>query len=116
MRIPAWAGRNTKVTVNGKPIDTALTPGTRASIDRTWKDGDRIEPSLDMPLRLTPIDERHPQVVALLYGPVALFAIDPAAQRIGNSTVWRVATGSGNARMIPFPEIKEETYRLYQQI
>lgn len=126
LRIPAWGGRNTKVTVNGKPVDVALTPGTWASIDRTWKDGDRIELSLDMPLRLVPIDERHPQVVALLYGPVALFAIEPsaetitqkqllAAQRIGSSTAWQVATGSGKVRMLPFPEIKDETYRLYQQ-
>jgi DUF1680 family protein len=126
LRIPAWAGRSTKVRVNGKPIDIALTPGTWASIDRTWKDGDRIELSLDMPLRLAPIDERHPQVVALLYGPVALFAIEPAAetitqkqllaaQRIGNSAAWQVATDSGNVRMVPFPEIKNEAYRLYQQ-
>ncbi|GGG74726.1 beta-L-arabinofuranosidase domain-containing protein [Edaphobacter dinghuensis] len=126
LRIPAWAGRNTKVTVNGKAVDTPLTPGTWASIDRTWKDGDRIELSFDMPLRLAPIDDRHPEIVALLYGPVALFAIEPAAQtitrqqllaaqRIGNSSAWQVATDSGNVRMIPFPEIKDETYRLYQQ-
>lgn len=126
LRIPAWAGRNTKVAVNGKAVDTALTPGIWASIDRTWKDGDRIELSLDMPLRLAPIDDRHPEIVALLYGPVALFAIEPAAQtitrqqllaaqRIGNSSAWQVATDSGNVRMLPFPEIKDETYRLYQQ-
>jgi len=126
LRIPAWAGKNTKVTVNGKSVDTALTPGTWASIDRTWKDGDRIELSFDMPLRLSPIDDRHPQLVALLHGPVALFAIEPAAatiaqqqllaaQRIGNSSAWQVATSSGNIRMLPFPEIKNETYRLYQQ-
>jgi Uncharacterized protein conserved in bacteria len=125
LRIPAWAGRSTKASVNGKPVDIALTPGTWASIDRTWKDGDRIELSLDMPLRLAPIDDRHPQLVALLYGPVALFAIEPAAetitqkqllaaQRIGDSSAWQVETGSGNVRMIPFPEIKNETYRLYQ--
>lgn len=126
LRIPAWAGKNTKVTVNGKSVDTALTPGTWASIERTWKDGDRIELSLDMPLRLAPIDERHPQIVALLHGPVALFAIEPAAetitqkqllaaQRIGSSSDWQVATSSGNVRMVPFPEIRNETYRLYQQ-
>ncbi|MDW5266915.1 MULTISPECIES: beta-L-arabinofuranosidase domain-containing protein [Acidobacteriaceae] len=126
LRIPTWAGKSTKVTVNGKPVDTALTPGTWASIDRIWKNDDRIELSLDMPLRLAPIDDRHPQFVALLYGPVALFAIEPsaeiitqkqllAAQRIGDSSAWQVATDSGNVRMVPFPEIKNETYRLYQQ-
>jgi len=126
LRIPAWAGSKTKATVNGSPIDATLTPGAWASLDRTWKDGDRVELSLDMTLRLSPIDDRHPQLVALLYGPVALFAIEPvaptitqkqllAAQRIGNSSAWEVATDAGKVRMLPYPDIKDETYRLYQQ-
>jgi hypothetical protein len=126
LRIPAWAGRQTKVTVNGNAVDATHTPGTWANLDRSWKDGDRIELSLDMPLRLTPIDERHSQIVALLYGPVALFAIEPgsqsitrqqllAAQRIGNSAAWEVATENGKVRMIPYAAIQNETYRLYHQ-
>jgi DUF1680 family protein len=126
LRIPAWAGSKTKVTVNGNSTDATLTPGTWANLDRTWKDGDRVELSLDMPLRLAPIDDHHRQTVALLYGPVALFAIDPtastitqkqllAAQRIGNSSIWKVATDAGKVRMLPYPDIKDETYRLYHQ-
>jgi DUF1680 family protein len=126
LRIPAWAGSKTKVTVNGNAVDATLTPGSWASLDRTWKDGDRVELSLDMPLRLAPIDDHHPQLVALLYGPVALFAIDPAAptitqkqllaaQRIGNSSAWEVATDASKVRMLPYPDIKNETYRLYHQ-
>src|SRR5271154_5048936 len=84
LRIPAWAGSKSKVTINGNAVGTTLTPGTWANLDRTWKDGDRVELALDMPLRLAPIDERHPGLVALLYGPVALFAIHP-----GDKTVTR---------------------------
>ena len=126
LRIPAWAGSKTKVTVNGNAVDATITPGTWANLDRTWKDGDRVELSLDMPLRLAPLDDRHPQLVALLHGPVALFAIEPvpqtitqkqllAAQRIGNSSAWEVATSSGKIRMLPYPAITNESYRLYQQ-
>ncbi len=126
LRVPAWAGSKSKVTVNGSAVNTTLTPGTWANIDRTWKDGDRVELSLDMPLRLAPIDPGHPNLVALLYGPVALFAIEPvpqaitqkqllAAQRIGNSAAWEVATNAGKVRMLPYPAITNETYRLYQQ-
>ncbi|WP_263384853.1 glycoside hydrolase family 127 protein [Granulicella arctica] len=126
LRIPAWAGSGTRVVVNGKAADVQLTPGTWASIDRTWKEGDRVELSLDMPLRLSPLDARHPQLVALLYGPVALFAIEPgsramtqkqllAAQRVGSSPAWEVATDGEKVRMLPYPEIKDESYRLYQQ-
>jgi DUF1680 family protein len=126
LRIPAWAGRKTKVTVNGNAIDVVLTPGIWANLDRTWKDGDRIELSLDMPLRLAPIDDHHQQTVALLFGPVALFAIEPAAsmitqkqllaaQRIGSSAAWEVATNAGKVRMLPYAYIKDENYRLYHQ-
>jgi DUF1680 family protein len=126
LRVPAWAGSKSKVTVNGNPIDATLTPNSWATLDRTWKDGDRVELSLDMPLRLAPIDTGHPNLVALLYGPVALFAVAPvpqkmtqkqllAAQRIGNSSDWEVATDSGKVRMLPYPAITNEIYRLYQQ-
>jgi DUF1680 family protein len=126
LRIPAWAGRKTKVTVNGNAVDATLTPGTWANLDRTWKDGDRVELSLDMPLRLAPIDDHHQQIVALLYGPVALFAIEPtastisqkqllAAQQVGNSSAWEVATDNGKVRMVSYADIKDETYRLYHQ-
>ncbi len=126
LRVPAWAGRQTKATVNGKRIETQLIPGSWAEIDRTWKDGDRIELTLDMPLRLAPIDEQHPHVVALLSGPVALFAIEQgnenitqkqllAAQRTGSSGDWEVTTAAKKIRMLPYPSIKEERYRLYQQ-
>ena len=126
LRIPAWAGSKTKVTVNGNAVGAQFTPGTWANLDRTWKDGDRVELSLDTPLRLEPIDDHHQQTVALLYGPVALFAVEPsaatitqkqllAAQRVGNSSTWEVATDSGKVRMLPYPDIKDETYRLYHR-
>src|SRR5882757_4811320 len=61
LRIPAWAGRQTAIAINGRRVDVPLAPGTWAEIDCTWKDGDRIELALDMPLRLAPLDDRHPQ-------------------------------------------------------
>ncbi len=132
LRVPAWAGRQTAVRVNGKPAGVAVEPGTWAVLDRTWKNGDRIELSLDMPLQLVPIDPRHPNVVALVRGPVALFAIEPvessgeykvtrqqlmAAERVSSgSPDWTVASDHGKVLLKTFPEITEERYRLYQQV
>jgi DUF1680 family protein len=126
LRIPAWAGRQTSIRINGKNAAVALQPGTWSQLDREWKDGDRVELSMDMPLRLVPIDPHHPDTVALLHGPVALFAIDPgsttmtkqqmlAAQKVSfTSPDWEVATAQGKVTMKSFPEITTETYRLYQ--
>ena len=126
LRIPAWAGKHTCIRVNGKLTPVALQPGTWAHLDREWKNDDRVELSIDMPLRLVPIDPQHPDTVALLHGPVALFAIDPgaanmtrqqllAAQKVSSTSPdWEVATDQGKVRMKSFPEITNETYRLYQ--
>jgi DUF1680 family protein len=127
LRVPAWAGKQTVVRVNGKAAGVAIHPGTWAEIDREWKDGDRIEFSLDMPLRLVTLDPQHTNLVALLHGPVALFAIEPvpatltqgqlmAAQRISSSGDWEVQTSTGKVLMRPYPAITTEHYRLYQQV
>lgn len=126
LRVPAWAGQHTSIRINGKPAAVAPQAGTWAQLDREWKDGDRLELSMDMPLRLVPIDPQHPDTVALLHGPVALFAIDPgaakmtrqqllAAQKAGSASPdFEVSTDQGKVRMKSFPEITSETYRLYQ--
>jgi DUF1680 family protein len=127
LRVPAWAGRQTTVRVNGKPTGATLTAGTWAEIDREWKDGDQVELSIDMPLRLVPLDPQHTNLVSLLRGPVALFAIEQGsksmtqkqmleAQRVGSSGDWEVETNQGKILMKAYPAIKNERYRLYQQI
>ena len=128
LRVPAWAGKQSRLKVNGKPTQVNLHPGTWAELDREWKDGDRVEYSLDMPLRLMPLDHQHPNLVALVCGPVALFAIEPgtnsmtqsqlmAARRVGASSgEWEVETGTGKIVMKPYPTITSERYRLYQEI
>jgi DUF1680 family protein len=128
LRIPSWGGNGTRVTVNGRSADVVVKPGSWAEIDRTWKSGDRVELSLDLPLRLVPLDAQHADLVALVRGPVALFAIEPgtmkptqkqllAAQQLASgSTDWSVQTDSGKLVMRPFPRITTERYRLYQQV
>lgn len=127
LRVPAWAGSQTRLMVNGKPTGVTVRPGNWAEVDRTWKDGDRIEFSIDMPLRLVPIDPQHASRVALVHGPVALFAIEPgsktitrsqllAAQSTGSSGEWEVESSQGKVVMKSYPAITTERYRLYQQI
>jgi DUF1680 family protein len=127
LRVPAWAGSQTSVRVNGKPVAATVRAGTWLEIDRGWKDGDRVEFSIDMPLRLVPLDALHPNLVALLHGPVALFAMEPGSRRItkeqmlratrtgASSADWEFATDQGKLLMKPYVAIDTEHYRLYQE-
>jgi DUF1680 family protein len=127
LRVPAWAGPSTRVLINGTDAKLHPQPGTWLPIDRTWKNNDRIEFSLDMPLRLIPIDKDHPDLVALMHGPVTLFAIQPVPQKLTkqsllaakrastSSTDWQVATDTQPLTLRPFAAITTERYRLYQQ-
>jgi hypothetical protein len=128
LRVPAWAGKQSSLKVNGKAVDAPLQPGTWARIERTWKTGDHIELSLDMPLRLAPLDERHPQLAALMRGPVALFAIEPKERLLSSGLLlaakresetvnhWRVDHDGQPLVFKPFAGITTERYRLYQTI
>lgn len=72
IRVPRWAdGRNT-VTVNGQQQALAAVPGQWLVIDREWQDGDVAELQLEYRLSFSQVDEQHPDVVALVYGPFVL--------------------------------------------
>ena len=121
LRIPAWA-EAASLSINGKRQRLQLAPGTFASVRRLWKSGDRVELELPMRMRLAAVDPQHPDTVALLYGPLVLFAIGGAsgitrkqlltAQRVGPQK-WRLETANGPVAMLPFVAIKDEEYSTY---
>jgi hypothetical protein len=61
------------VSVNGQSQPIASRPGTFASVEREWRDGDRVDVELPMSLRIETMPD-DPSVVAFLYGPVVLAA------------------------------------------
>jgi len=128
VRIPAWAGPKTSVTVNGKRVTSELIPGTFAALDGTWKDGDRIELEFEARTTLEAVDPQHPSVVAAVNGPLALFAVGEIPKRIqrralerverisNGSDTWQTKTETGVLTLKPFASIQDEIYRLYQQV
>jgi hypothetical protein len=123
LRIPAWA-EGASVSVNGKR--EAASVGSFAQVRRKWKTGDRIDLELPMKARLEAADPQHAETVALLVGPLVLFAItdsDPkvtraqllAATKSGPQS-WQVETANGPLKMLPFTEIGEEPYSTYLRI
>lgn len=128
LRIPAWAGSKTVLSVNGQRAKVDLTPGKFATVTRTWKNGDRIALEFDIPLTLEKVDEQHQNLVALQYGSVSLFAISPQTAAISRSQLlgakplssgsseWVAKSDSGQLHFKPFAEISDEQYRLYQEV
>ncbi|MBO4340405.1 MAG: glycoside hydrolase family 127 protein [Bacteroidales bacterium] len=47
LRIPGWC-RGASLTLNGKPVDNPLDPGTFVTVDRKWAGGDKLELTLPM--------------------------------------------------------------------
>jgi len=96
-RIPAWA-EGTSISVNGKRWRDPVLPGTFASLRRKWKNGDHVELEMPMKMRLQILDARNPDTVALLRGPLVLFAVDvtgeghtPAVAGCQRRRPWKMA-------------------------
>jgi DUF1680 family protein len=123
LRIPAWAGAGTRITVNGKEAASGVKAGSFAELRRSWKRGDVIEVHFDMGLRLEPLNEAHPEMVAVMTGPLVLFPIDAPDTRLTrddwlsakreSENEWLVVAKGARIRLKPFMAITDETYRLY---
>jgi len=126
IRIPSWTSSNAALVVNGQRASEAIQPGSFAAIKRTWSDGDRIELELPMPLRLETVDTNHPNLAALVSGPLVLFAIADSqpsfdrnallqARAANNSTSDWIAKSAdgGEVTMRPFMNIDKENYSTY---
>ncbi len=129
VRIPEWARPTPVVMVNGKRIADAIEPGHFAALRNTWKDGDRIEIELPMPLRLEAVDANHPNVVALLQGPVVLMAVAETQPTFDAQSLLRarplnnaagdwsaISTVGGRVTMRPFMSIDKESYSTYVRV
>ena len=124
LRIPAWA-EGARVAVNGRVVPLEVTKGF-AVVRRTWKSGDGVELELPSRLRLEAIDAAHPEVVALMQGPLVLFAKTEAqpgltreqvlgARRSGGAE-WVIDTDEGPLRMVPFTEVGDAAYTTYLKL
>jgi DUF1680 family protein len=123
LRIPGWAGK-ASISVNGKREPAQA--GSFAQVHRRWQTGDRIDLELPMTTRLEALDPQHSETVALLVGPIVLFAITDAqpsltrvellaAKKTGSQS-WQVETASGATKMLPFTAIGDEQYSTYLQV
>jgi DUF1680 family protein len=128
LRVPAWADSKTRISVNGKRVEGSAVPGKFFELSRTWKNKDRMEFEIGMPLRLQAVDPENPQLVALRRGPLALFGVGnltatfsraqllAASAAAQSSEDWLVQSDAGKITFRPFAAIGDEPYRLYHKV
>ncbi len=129
LRIPAWAA-GARIAVNGKAVTLETVTGFM-SLRRTWRTGDLVELELPMRPRLEVLDAAHPEVAALMAGPLVLFALrtatpgvpQPAVTRAQvlaatrvNDKEWRVESSSGAVKLVPFTEVGDSPYSTYLKL
>ena len=93
-RVPRWAQGFT-VKLNGSPVPSPATPGTWATVRRTWNPGDQVTIQISIPNYLLPIDKQHPRRVALMHGPVVLVRTQDRLRipKDGNLSKWLTREG-----------------------
>ncbi|AVT29555.1 glycosylase [Plantactinospora sp. BC1] len=75
LRVPSWAGADYTVRVNGRQQHVKAVPGSYLTLDRWWREGDRID--ISMPLRFRvekALDDRSVQ--SIMYGPTLMVVRD----------------------------------------
>jgi DUF1680 family protein len=126
LRIPAWAGPKTAILINGRPVSMNIAPGHFAELTRVWEPDDTVELVFDMTPRLEPLNAAHPEMVALMTGPLVLFPINDAGPPLTREDwlgaqaqtpdTWVVHATDRTVTLKPFMAITDETYRLYSPL
>lgn len=86
VRVPHWATKGFFVKINGKEVKVKAVPGSYLTLNRKWKDGDKIELRMPFQFHLDPVMDQQ-NIASLFYGPVLL-----AAQETEPLKEWRKIT------------------------
>jgi len=122
VRIPGWLRSPASLSVNGKAASVAAQPRTFAALRRVWRNHDTIQISLPFSFRTEPVDDQHPNTVALMHGPLMLVALDPSlkldtksldSERSKPGETLGVATLPETLRFAPFYRVGEQSYTTY---
>ncbi|MEI6176197.1 MAG: beta-L-arabinofuranosidase domain-containing protein [Verrucomicrobiota bacterium] len=74
LRRPWWATAIFQVKVNGQAQELSATPGSYATVKRTWKQGDTLEVVMPMTFHMEGFKD-NPRRAAVMYGPVVMAGI-----------------------------------------
>lgn len=124
--VPAWATNQTKVLINGKPVSVDSKPLSYITLDRSWKNGDKIELIFDYKFYVKTTPD-NPNMLAIYYGPILLaFEADKelilkgdsasilsSITKQGNDLIFTLKNGGTDYKLLPFYEVNDVTYGVY---
>lgn len=125
IRIPSWTTGAT-ISVNGVAQNITTTPGSYATLNRSWTSGDTVTVRLPMRIGIRPAND-NANVAAITYGPVILagnygdatLSAPPALttssiRRTSSSSLAFTATSSGSTvNLGPFYDAHGFNYTVY---
>jgi DUF1680 family protein len=76
LRVPGWS-KGMIIKVNGQAQTADIRPGQWATVSREWRTGDTVEIAIPLRFRRVPIDEQHPNRIAIVRGPAVYAQEDP---------------------------------------
>jgi DUF1680 family protein len=122
-RVPQWC-EGLSIEVNGSKQSVASRPGTWATVERKWTAGDVVKVTVPMRPRLVPVDQQHPNRVAVVVGPVVLVREIESSLAVTDRdpSKWLLSTGGleyrtasqANRPFVPFYSLdKGAPYGMY---
>jgi uncharacterized protein len=127
IRIPAWLDSPAEIQVNSKSAAIPAERRTFAAIRRVWRNLDTVQVRLPFSFRTEPIDDRNPDLVAVMRGPLMLVALDPQLTLDRNSLQsasprtertlppdsFEMNAAPGKLRFAPFYTVGDQMYSAY---
>ena len=130
VRMPGWLASPASIKVNGSDAAVPTERGTFAAVHRVWHNNDTIEVNLPFSSRVLPVDNQHPNTVALMRGPLFLVGLGPqgkldrralnspqALRAVPNAgQTYELATAPTTTRFVPFYCVNSQNYTSYHEL
>lgn len=127
VRIPGWLRAPAAISVNGRAVSVPAERGTFAAVRRRWQNNDTIQASLPFSFYTKSVDDQHPNLAALMRGPLMLVAQSTAPKLAQNliasadglkevpyaAQTFDMAIPQAKLRFAPFYRVSSETYTTY---
>ncbi|HKV23633.1 MAG TPA: beta-L-arabinofuranosidase domain-containing protein [Candidatus Acidoferrum sp.] len=103
VRVPYWVARGGSVKLNGDALPVFSSPSSYLTLNRVWKDGDKIQVDLPMNLHIETMPDDH-TIQAAMYGPLVLGG-RLGSDGVTNQTMYPAYDTAPRETPSPLPEI-----------